>query len=1033
MKNRNIIILLTATFIAGIIFAGGTFFAAKKTRKFIQKVMQKIDARRIASIPKAKEPLVICDFEKENDLDRWEHNRANIEISPEHSTSGRYSARLTYQAAQGASSVKMEKYFGKELSDWSRYETLVFDMFNPNRSQERVILNIKDTGENRAKINISLNPNATTRVTVDISELWSTIKPSAITQFNLLLWDNPAEKAFYLDNIRLLPEGAIEKKRVDITAKEFLPKPQEPVYATGDYFAFNSYQWEKIEQANNANFVQIPLTLSYYLTGNTIKLPFSGGVPFGKGEVKSLDKVQLVDNNSNVVPFQIKPLSNWPDQSIKWALLTLKSTASSIETQKYFLRYGADIAIKENKTRLKLQDAQDEFIVDTGAIRFSLSKKNFYLFNNVWIGNDLISSKGDLVLMHKGKEYHSHLDKNYSLTVEEEGPLRVCLKAKGWFTSDNGEKYCQFITRVYAYEGESFVNVQHTFVYTGYPENKFHYLYQGKRLPPNETIEAVYLKTPFSIPIGSIFTFAADSKTMQGTFSDTVDSYQDKFDRFRLTKSDKVIISGSKMSGWLDISANGYGITLGVKNFWQQFPKGIRLDKEKQCIVTSLWPRQAGELDLKTTQASAGPDSASRGSAFGLAKTHEIFIYFHKGDYKASGAGDVAQAFLSDGLITAAPEWISATRVLGRLWQFDKRLGAPEYFLAGLFSWAERQIDNFGWYGMIDFGDTLSWYRNEDDEQSYDDWGWHPIGRWGWFNCEGVGTHSGALIQFLRTCDLRYFRFGANLARHIMDIDTCHYNSVDNDRRLKGVIPDAYSRVGSMHRHNGNHWGDRNDETSHTNVYGLLLYYYITGDGRARDVINEIGEFFLEDRVNYYGHPDIAPQRSIANALWGDVNLYELTGDKRYKIAADKWANILYVGQRNDGAWAENYNPVKQRWEGKPHMGYLLGYTLPALIAYHQLTGNKAIAETLVKATDYVIKSEEYSPYVDAAAYTYWFTGDKKYLDVIRRKMDFFVGHQKQSEDPLWNGMIYQKAYYARAEEFLYRTPFAFEVLVNGK
>jgi len=103
--------------------------------------------------------------------------------------------------------------------------------------------------------------------------------------------------------------------------------------------------------------------------------------------------------------------------------------------------------------------------------------------------------------------------------------------------------------------------------------------------------------------------------------------------------------------------------------------------------------------------------------------------------------------------------------------------------------------------------------------------GWHPEGRWGWYNCEVAGTHSGALIQYLRTGKQKYLDFGENLARHIMDVDTCHYNTIANDPRLKGVIDDEVSQVGSMHRHNGDHWGDRNEEADHTNNFGILLYY----------------------------------------------------------------------------------------------------------------------------------------------------------------------------------------------------------------
>ncbi|MDD5669712.1 MAG: hypothetical protein PHE58_06785, partial [Candidatus Omnitrophica bacterium] len=445
-----------------------------------------------------------------------------------------------------------------------------------------------------------------------------------------------------------------------------------------------------------------------------------------------------------------------------------------------------------------------------------------------------------------------------------------------------------------------------------------------------------------------------------------------------------------------------------------------------------LWPYEAGALDLKTTQVALGPDSVARGSAFGLAKTHEIYVYFHQGNYADPIVKETMSFLLADRIVMAHPEWLYSTRVLGRIYPYDRRMDPGENFMDMLFDWGDRQVSNYRWYGMINYGDTLSWYRNSDEDNSYDSADWHPIGRWGWFNCEAVGAHTGPLMQFLRTGNIKYFRFGGALARHIMDIDTCHYNTVANDRRLKNVIPDDYSRPGSMHRHNGNHWGDRNEEASHTNNLGIALYYYITGDERARDVLDETGEFFLSGRITYFRHPDIAPQRSIANVLWGDVVMYELTGDEKYKSAADKWAGLLYMGQKQNGAWGEDYNPVKKRWEKEPHMMYIESYALPALIAYHQMTGNKAIAETIVKATDFVIKNEEYSPYFDAAAYSYWLTGDQKYVKNIRERLDFTINHQNRSEDPIMKGMIYQKAYYARMEEFLYKVPFALELAVEG-
>ena len=1044
MKKKNLFILLLIVFISGIMFTGASYLIVTKSKGLVTKIYQKLQERRIANIPRAKEPLVISDFESQLDLEKWNYSAADMELSAEHIKSGKSSAKITFQPSGNASAVKIDKYFEKNtgLANWSSYEVLSFDIFNPNPKTEKMILQIKDQKQRKVKINLELLANSNNHIEIDIRSLWDKLNPAKISQLNLFLWGNRNVKSFYLDNLKLLPAATFEKKSINITSSEFLPQKGEKIYATGDYFAFERAKWVKTDLSTGKTFVEVPLTINNYLPYNIAGTYFSGGIPFGRQELDSLDNLELVDNQSIPLPFQAKILSRWPDKSIKWALLTFESELLSQEKRNYRLRYGSQLNKAAYAKSLKIADSPNEIIVNTGLLQFSLNKNNFYLFDKVWLdknndnnytNDELVSSESELVLAHNGTEYFAHLDKNSKVTIEESGPLRSCIKAEGWFVSPGGDKFCKYLVRIYAFAGSSSINVQHTFIFTGYPENKYHYLYNSKKLPKNETIDAIYIKTPFNISKSSKLTFAADNQILQTGLLQSAEFEQRSSEEYILKTNEKTISSGKKLEGWIDISTESSGIALGIKNLWQQFPKGFRMDLKNSSLYINLWPKEAGELDLKTTQAAYGPDEVARGSAFGLAKTHEISFYFHNGDYKVSNTKNIMNGLSSDILVNSSPAWFSATKVLGKIFPYDNRLSFAEEFLSHLFDWGNRQIKNFKWYGMVDFGDTLSVYRKEAFDKSYDEWGWHPEGRHGWFNCEAVGTHSGALLQFLRTGDYKYFNFGANLSRHIMDIDTCHYNTVANDSRLKGRIFDDYSRVGSMHRHNGDHWGGRNEEASHTNVFGLVLYYYLTGDLRAHDVIDEVGDFFLSERITYFGHPDIAPQRTLANVLWGDLVLFELTGEQKYKSAADKWASLFYQGQKHDGAWGENYNPVKKRWEGKPHLGYMSEYSLPALIAYHQLTGNKAIAECITQATDFLIRSEKYGAYFDASSYSYWLTGENKYLENIKKRIDFTIKHQKRSDDPLFNGMIYQKPYYARVMEYLYQMPYAFEVLVNEK
>ncbi|MFH1753631.1 MAG: hypothetical protein ABH875_05555, partial [Candidatus Omnitrophota bacterium] len=815
IKTKQTIAVLSVGFVFGVAFSGAGALTLKKAIPFIGKVKHKLEERRIANIPKAKKTLIIADFEDQKDLGKWDFVNTHGELSHEHATSGKGSLKAYYAKGGGVTAIQLKSYFDKPsvLTNWAPYELLSFDVFNPG-SAERMILQINDRDGYKVKQNISLKPNSNNTIEVDIRGLWETIKADKIRMFNLFIWNNGSEKVFYIDNLKLLPSAAMGKRGKSLTSKEFLPQKGEDVYKTGDYFSFDEARWRKTDPETGATYIEAPITMRSALQLNVPDLYVCGGIPFGKGQLKELDGVAVKAKSGDPAPFQAKVVSRWPDGSIKWARFDIKSDLLAGRDNEVYLSYGG-IAPRQNQApALKVNETRDMVEVDTGPLKFDISKNGFYLFDNVWLDKDidgvfskdeLVSAKNDLVIMHKGVEYYSSLDKEYKLTVEEAGPLKAAIKAEGWFVSKRGNKYCKFITRIYAYEGSSYIKVQHTFVYTGYPENKYHHLYKGKRLPKNETIDAVYIKTPINLDRADSLNIGADSALLKVDPANTIEVIQKDHDKYDIAVDNRVIKSGKRLAGWCDISSADWGLSVGVKNLWQQFPKAFTVNMRDGSIVTHLWPKSAGEIDLKTTQAAYGPEAVARGSAFGLAKTHEIAFNFHRGGFIDSGKERVISGLISDIFVTPTPEWIYSTKALGKIAPYDERNKRGEGFLYNIFDWASRQVENFNWYGMIDFGDMLYWYRQSAFDKSYADWGWHPEGRHGWFNNEAFGLHSGALTQYLRTGDRRYLEFGANVARHIMDIDTCHYNTVANDKRLKKRIPDDYSRVGSMHRHNGDH------------------------------------------------------------------------------------------------------------------------------------------------------------------------------------------------------------------------------------
>jgi len=899
------------------------------------------------------------------------------------------------------------------------------DVYNPEKKPLRIHLKIKDTDERKYTEKIALPPEMATKIIVSVPQLRGKIKPSRISQISLFIWKSKKEHVLFMDNLKLVPARFTGKGGLVILSEEYIPEQGEKIYNGVEYFDFDS----KKEKWKNRDFVLTPLYVDNPTSGYATQFPVSGGIPLPNGEVKTIDQIQIFDKDKQPIGSQVRPLGRWIDGSLKWIQVDAKLDIEPLKKQFCYLGYSEKLnKYKKPKSQLGIEENRSGITVNTGAVKFIVKKDGFRLFDQVWVDknndrkfsrNELISKDSDLVLVHRGEKYYSSLDKDYSLTVEERGSNKVTLKAEGWFVSKKKRKFCKFVVRLQAFEGKDFVNVYHTFIYTGYPENKQHYLYKGKRLPKNETVEAIYIETPYAMGKNLQYSFGADNSSLRSNFAEPVKIFQDSSDSFSVTHRGKKVLDGKKLEGWLDISGHDSGLAVSIKHLWQQFPKGWYIDDKKNVLYTMLWPSWHGDLDLKTTPAANGEEAVARGSAFGLAKTHDMTFYFHAGMLDKEKGWNTLKLVGKSLLLSADPEWVYDTVSIGKIMPGGKKsFGIAEEAIDLMFDWSQRQVKINKWYGMIDFGDTLALHRDGE---------WLSNGRHGWIQNEYMGLHSGSLAQYLRTGDYKYFEFGENLAKHIMDVDTVHYNTVDNDKRLKKRIPNDYSQVGSQHRHNADHWGGRNEETSHTNLHGILLYYYMTGYERAFDVAKEIGEFFLKQRVTYFRHPDLCPQRSIGNLVWGVSEMYEATSDERYKKVADKWADVLVRGQNYDGTWSETYNPLIKRWDDKLKAFFAIDYTLPALITYHRITGNKAVADSIVRGTRYYLTKKPYNPYYESLVYSYYLSGDKLFLDAVQERLQYHKHSQRKSDDPLKSGMIYQKAYYARPIEFLYQLPYALE------
>ena len=149
---------------------------------------------------------ILCDFETEQEGSVWKMRGVKLTRVSEHATHGQWAGRFSYPARQEGPAALIEDALEdhKIRSDWSSYDELAFDVYNPQTHQERLILQVKDAGGGFSKQNLYLNPESSEHVSVAIADLKSAIDVTQIGQLNFFEWQPDHAATYFIDHIRLI-------------------------------------------------------------------------------------------------------------------------------------------------------------------------------------------------------------------------------------------------------------------------------------------------------------------------------------------------------------------------------------------------------------------------------------------------------------------------------------------------------------------------------------------------------------------------------------------------------------------------------------------------------------------------------------------------------------------------------------------------------------------------------------------------------------------------------------------------------------
>jgi len=794
---------------------------------------------------------------------------------------------------------------------------------------------------------------------------------------------------------------------------------------------------------------KIPINIENNIEG----APITMGIPFPEAALKSIDNVRLLNSQGKEIPVQTTEVTSWlpSSSSVKWAWIFFFSEKSSSYTLEFgpdvSPKLYSERIVSTNNMR-----PQGGISVNTGPLQFTIDKQGSGFLDKVHLdlNNNNRFEKDEKVASapeEKRGTFLDILDENgidMSKAIIHEvfrekgsGPLHTIFRVEGTYVYENENNPSPFIMRIHAYAGKSYIKVLHTLTYTGEPDKHKKQLGQHANIAtqneillseetmndpgwtqPNDQIAGCGLT--FNYHLNSQVSFS--SSTYEGDWyenpilkdfkldqlsnektgilqtgpnqnlPDKTSSSTERIKGFnsKIYNGENILKETQQSKGWIDISDSSKGISVGIKNFFKEYPKELQVDPKSSTLSGYIWPSSIEPMSFerKHTEKDGG---MLANFAQGITKTTEFIYYFH-GKPEIEQIKDVINYSLQAPVGHASPQWYTLTKVYGNMAPFSSKHEEFENALQYKYDWWAFNQKWEPWFGIFDYGDGKNYYIE---------------GEWYTWNNNEPMVDFQLWTNFMRTGDAKYYYLAEGMSKHTMDVDNIHW---PKKRTYLGQINDAVDYwdyedepkstpyLGIGRRHAEEHWYSL--LSAHVWIQGWIASYYLTGDHRALEVAKMTGDTYLK---RIWGKHDLRGRRLYLSVL-NLVELYDATKSIKYKKELDERVAIMLELQNEQGG-----NILIDRY------GYSQTYVAQGLYKYYQLTGDEDISKALIDHARWVLNVPPYNHQMESYLATiyplllgYEFTGNEIYLNEAKKRAEYLKVDKLQKASNEFNN---QKEY----------------------
>ena len=646
--------------------------------------------------------------------------------------------------------------------------------------------------------------------------------------------------------------------------------------------------------------------------------PFSIGIPFPEGAVFSQEDLQL-NFKEQPKQFNVTQLANWPDGSMKWALLDFQASVEANDESLFQLvsvsgidNYHPNLS---ELVQIVISDIGDEWLVDTGPAQFTISKHRLGLFDQVIYDNsELLSDAPSSVQLVDEQGNQAASTVTAVAFSGSENVLRKTAAIDGFFHSIDESRLADFNLKLTFYAGFTTVKCEFTISNPQAAEHpggiwdlgdKGSFFFKELSVKLQLAITDERYDASIKILPDIDWKLAKDGSLTLDQNSSGGENWQSKnhmnfkgevpleFKGFRYYEQGTQVGSGDRATPIVHLVSGEIGVTSYVVDFWQNFPKGMQV--EHSTLSLSLFPKRAS--DCYELQG-------------GERKKHTF--YFDFGNNKAS-----LDSFSKEITPRIPLDYYSETKVIPWLPGFFQESTMQKLIDRGVrgennFFDKREVIDEFGWrnFGEVYADHEELEYKGNDELISHYNNQYDPL--------------YGFIKQYLITGDNRWHGLLSALAQHIVDIDIYH-TVKDRDEYNGGLFWHTHHYLNAFtctHRtfsckHKtdflyGDIGGGPGDEHCYTT--GLSYYYFMTGDEVYMDaalqlvdwlsrvlegsgtVIERIFQFknkelpvlkrlISGETVQRYRYPFT---RGTGNYITSLIDAYSLTGGRHYLLSIER-------------------------------------------------------------------------------------------------------------------------------------------------